>query len=93
MVQMTSHLNRVRDHGRDMAFENMLDAIEGSPATGKSLAGITNLFVDDLVGTGGSIFEQRVLDQQTDSLASKRPGFPMSCQMTASKSWNISHLP
>ena len=48
---------------RHIAFENMLDAIDGSPATGKSVAGITILFVDDLFGTGGNKFEQRVLDQ------------------------------
>ena len=76
---------------RRIAFENMLDAIEGSPATGKSVAGSTNLFVDDLFGTGGNKFEQRVLDQQTDSLVSTRPGFRMSCQIAASKSWNILH--
>ena len=30
--------------------------------------------------------------QQTDSPASTRPGFRMSCQMAASKSWNIFHF-
>ena len=39
----------------------MLDPIEGSPATDKSVAGITNLFVDGLFGTGGTEMEQRVL--------------------------------
>ena len=39
----------------------MLDPIAGSPATGKSVAGIINLFVDDLFGTGGTEIEQRVL--------------------------------
>ena len=39
----------------------MLDPIAGSPATGKSVAGIINLFVDDLCGTGGKEMEQRVL--------------------------------
>ena len=38
----------------------MLDLIAGSPATGKSVAGIINLFVDDLFGTGGKEMEQRV---------------------------------
>ena len=38
----------------------MLDPIAGSPATGKSVAGIINLFVDDLFGTGGNEMEQRV---------------------------------
>ena len=37
------------------------DPIEGSPATGNSVAGIINLFVDDLFGTGGTEMEQRVL--------------------------------
>ena len=45
----------------DAAFEKMLDPIAGSPATGKSVAGIINLFVDDLFGTGGTEMEQRVL--------------------------------
>ena len=39
----------------------MLDPIAGSPATGKSVAGIIKLFVDDLFGTGGTEMEQRVL--------------------------------
>ena len=30
--------------------------------------------------------------QQTDPLASTRPGFRMSCQMAASESWNICHI-
>ena len=30
--------------------------------------------------------------QHTDSPASTRPGFRMSCQMAASKSWNIFHI-
>ena len=45
----------------DAAFEKMLDPIAGSPAAGKSVAGIINLFVDDLFGTGGNETEQRVL--------------------------------
>ena len=77
---------------RDVAFENMLDAIDGSPATGKSVAGISILFVDDLFGTSGNKFEQRVLDQQTDSSASTRPGFRMNWQIAASESWNICHI-
>ena len=36
-------------------------ATAGSPATGKSVAGIINLFVDDLFGTGGNEMEQRFL--------------------------------
>ena len=46
------------------AFEKKtkaLDPTAGSPATGKSVAGINNLFVDDLFGTGGTEMEQRVL--------------------------------
>ena len=39
----------------------MLDAIAGSPATGKSAAGIINLLVGDLFGTGETEMEQRVL--------------------------------
>ena len=42
------------------AFERMLDLIEGSPVTGKSVAGILNPFVDGLFGTGGTEMEQRV---------------------------------
>ena len=45
----------------EAAFEKTLDAIAGSPATGKSVAGIINLFVDNLFGTGGNEMEQRVL--------------------------------
>ena len=43
------------------AFEKMLDPIAGSPATGKSVAGIIDLLVDDLFGTGETKTEQRVL--------------------------------
>ena len=45
------------------AFENMLDPIAGSPATGKPVAGIINLLVDDIFGTGGTEMEQRVLSR------------------------------
>ena len=45
----------------DEAFEKMMDPIAGSRPTGKSVAGIINLFVDDLFGTGGAEIEQRVL--------------------------------
>ena len=33
----------------EVAFEKMLDPIAGGPATGKSVTGILNLFVDDLL--------------------------------------------
>ena len=45
----------------EAAFEKTLDLVAGSPATGKSVAGITNLFVDVFFGTGGNEMEQRVL--------------------------------
>ena len=41
-----SNTSRVRTEV-DAAYEKMLDPIAGSPATGKSVAGIINLFVDD----------------------------------------------
>ena len=47
----------------EAAFEKIQDPIAGSPATGKSVAGIINLFVDDLFGTGGNEMEQRVLSR------------------------------
>ena len=52
--------SRARSKG-DAALEKMLDPIEGSPATGKSVAGIINLFVEDRFGTCGTEMEQRVL--------------------------------
>ena len=45
----------------EAAFEKKLDRIAGRPATVKSAAGIIDLFVDDLFGTGGNEMEQRVL--------------------------------
>ena len=45
----------------EAAFTTTLDPIAGSPATGKSVAGTMNLFVDDLFGTSGNEEEQRVL--------------------------------
>ena len=44
----------------DAAKEKMPDPIARSPATGKSVAGLINLFVDDLFGTSGAEMEQRV---------------------------------
>ena len=48
-------------HYHDAAFEKSLDPTAGSPASGKSVVGIINLFVDDLFGKGGTEMEQRVL--------------------------------
>ena len=45
----------------DDAYDRMQDPIAGSPATEKHVAGIINLFVDDLFGTGGTEMERRVL--------------------------------
>ena len=47
----------------EAAFEKTLDPKAGSPATGKSVAGIINLFVDDLFGTGGTKMEEPVLSR------------------------------
>ena len=44
----------------DAAFEKMLHPIARTPAAGKSVVGIIDLFVDDLFGTGGTEMEQRV---------------------------------
>ena len=49
----------------EAAFEKTLDPIAGSPAGGKSVAGIINLFVYDLFRTGGKEMEQRVLTRLT----------------------------
>ena len=43
----------------NLRLKKTLDPKAGGPATGKSVAGITNLFVDDLFGTGGKDMEQR----------------------------------
>ena len=45
----------------EAAFEKNAGPIAGSPATGKSVTRIINLFVDDLYRTGGNEMEQRVL--------------------------------
>ena len=37
-------------------------------------------------------FQDKQKEYQTDSPASTRPGFRMSCQMAACKSWNIFHI-
>ena len=56
-------LTELRERSQmDAAFEKKtLDPRAGSPATRKSVAGILNLFVDDVFGTGGTEMEQRVL--------------------------------
>ena len=49
----------------DAPLEKMLDPIAGSPATGKCVARIINIFfVDDVFGTGGIEMDQQVLARQ-----------------------------
>ena len=57
----------------------MLDPIEGSPATGKSVAGIINPFVDDLFGTGGTEMEQRVPARLKKRMAKSVQNAGMMC--------------
>ena len=45
----------------DNAYDRMLDPIAAGPATGKTVAGINNLFLDYLFGTNGTEVEQIVL--------------------------------
>ena len=45
----------------DDAYDRMLDPIAGSTATGKTVAGMNNLFLDYLFGTAGTEVEQLVL--------------------------------
>ena len=59
-IQATSQPNRVCGQ-MQMLHWKMLDPNAGSPATRKSVAGTTDIFVDDLVGTGGTEMEQHVL--------------------------------
>ena len=47
----------------DAVFEKTLDPIAGSPAAGKSVVGIINLFVNDLFGTGGTKMETTCLNR------------------------------
>ena len=47
----------------DRALEQLVDPIAGSLATGKILAEVNTIFVDDLFGTGGKEMEQRVLSR------------------------------
>ena len=44
----------------EAAFEKTLGPIAGSPASGKSVEEMINLFVDDIYGTGGHEKEQGV---------------------------------
>ena len=60
-VQKTPSLYHVSDQEWKLHLKKTLDPTAGSLATGKSVAGIINLFVDDLFGTGGNEMEQRVL--------------------------------
>ena len=60
-AQKKPPLNHVIDHKGELHLKKTLDPIVGSPATRKSLAGITNLFVDALFGTGGNEIGHRVL--------------------------------
>ena len=57
----------------DAAYDKMLDPIAGSQLQRKSVAGIVNLFVDDLFGTSGTEMEQRVpgLTEKTSKLSRK----------------------
>ena len=61
MIQATSQTNRVCGQKQMMHLRRCWIPIAGRPATGKSVVGIVNLFVDDLFGTGGTEMEQRVL--------------------------------
>ena len=56
---------RVRTEA-DAAFQKMLDPVAGSPATGKSVAGIINCSCRWFFGTGGTEMEQRVSDRLKD---------------------------
>ena len=60
-AQETPSLNRVSDQKWKLHLKKKLDPIAGSPATGNSVAGTINLFVDHLFGTGGNEMEQRFL--------------------------------
>ena len=61
-AQKTPSLNHVSDQKWKLNLKKTLDPRAGSPATGKSMARIINLFVEiDLFGTNGNGLEQRVL--------------------------------
>ena len=59
-VQRTPSLHHVSDQKWRLPLEKTLDPIAGSPATGKSVAGIINLFVDNHFKTSGNEMEQFV---------------------------------
>ena len=86
MAQMASYLNRVRDHKELLHFERMLDLIEGSPATSKSVAGIINLVAADLFGTGGTEMEQSVLAKLRNSTLVQKTGMTCTSQDQALRS-------
>ena len=52
----------------------MLDPIEGSPATGKSVAGIIIFFTDDYFGRGGTEMGQVVLARERISKLVQKTG-------------------
>ena len=62
IVRYTCHLTRIvfAITGRCSTW-TMLVPIEGSPATGKSVAGIIHFFVDGFFSKGGTEMEQRVI--------------------------------
>ena len=61
-------------------FERMLEPLEGSPATRKSVAEIINLVVADLFGTGGTEMEQRVLAKLWNSTLVQKTGMTCTSQ-------------
>ena len=61
MAQKTPSLNHVSDQKWRLHLKKTQDPIGRSPATGKSVARIINLFVGDLFGSRGNEMEHRVL--------------------------------
>ena len=62
-IQKTPSSNHVSNQKWRLHLKKTLDPKAGSPATGRSVAGIINLFVDDLFGTGGTKMEEPVLSR------------------------------
>ena len=79
MVQNNISLETCVRSQAEAAFERLLDPFEGSPVTGKSVAGILNPFVDDLFGTGGTEMEQRVLARLKKRMAKLVQKTAMMC--------------